>query len=44
VFWGRMVFSDNGRTAGADGSSADRHTDVVWFYGKERDKGNRIMV
>jgi hypothetical protein len=46
VFWGRMVFSDDGWPAGADGSNADRHSTsyVVWFHGKERDKGNRIMA
>jgi hypothetical protein len=29
VFWGRMVFSDNGWTAAAGGYNADRHTGVV---------------
>jgi hypothetical protein len=32
MFWGRMVFSDNGWTAGAGGYNADRH--------KVRDRGN----
>lgn len=47
VFSGQMVFSDNGWTAGADGSNADRHTGVVCRvvpWQRARDTGNGSVV